>query len=145
MSTAECFLKEESPNLIKLRQLTPMLRSWHPLKKNGHVVEADVKEGYSVLFGLLKQDEIAVCRVFDSTDTRYERHSHSEDEIFVVYKGAMRVIFDEREEVLQAGDFLHIPKNIPHATHTLANCRYIAITMPAAEIFPRGLNDNEPT
>jgi mannose-6-phosphate isomerase-like protein (cupin superfamily) len=41
-------------------------------------------------------------------------HHEDEDEMFLVVSGTLEIVFEDRTEVLEKGEFLVIPRGIPH-------------------------------
>ena len=59
-------------------------------------------------------------------------HQHeSEDELFLVWRGQMRVEFRDRAVELNAGDFLVVPRGIEHRTVADEECE-VVLFEPAA-------------
>jgi quercetin dioxygenase-like cupin family protein len=48
-----------------------------------------------------------------------EKHRHQSEQISYILKGKMKVKLGEKEEIVHAGDLIHIPENLPHQTETL--------------------------
>ena len=45
----------------------------------------------------------------------FVRHNHpDEDEMFLVMKGVLKMQFDDRSEIINAGEFIVIPKGVYH-------------------------------
>ena len=51
----------------------------------------------------------------------WHRHEDAE-EMFLVWKGEMRVEFRDRTEALRAGDFLVVPRGVEHRTGASEEC-----------------------
>lgn len=41
-------------------------------------------------------------------------HHEREDELFLVVKGTLRMMFRDREELVQAGEFIIVPRGVEH-------------------------------
>ena len=64
-------------------------------------------------------------------------HSHADaDEMFLVWKGEMRVEFRDRVETLRAGDFLVVPRGVEH--RTAADEEAEALIFEPAEVVNTG-------
>jgi quercetin dioxygenase-like cupin family protein len=48
-----------------------------------------------------------------------ERHSHPSEQFSLILSGSLRMIFDDREEILNAGEIIFIPAHEPHAAEAL--------------------------
>lgn len=60
-------------------------------------------------------------------------HTHEEAEhVFYILKGELTIYADGKEYVAKAGEALHIPPRIPHASENTFNgsTTYIALTLP---------------
>src|SRR5688500_20028656 len=47
------------------------------------------------------------------------RHHHVNEQITTMEKGRLRFIFDDSELIVEAGDSLQIPSNVPHSVEAL--------------------------
>ena len=47
------------------------------------------------------------------------RHSHASEQFSWIVSGALRFIFDDREQIVRAGEMVFIPSNEPHAAEAL--------------------------
>ncbi len=66
-------------------------------------------------------------------------HQHENEQFIVMLSGKLRVIVGDadcggnREVVLEAGDVMHLPSNVPHGAYALEDCRLIDIFSPPSE------------
>ena len=58
----------------------------------------------------------------------FEWHSHAdEDEMFVVIKGQMRMAFRDRTEIVNAGEFIIVPRGTEHRPGADEECEIMLI------------------
>ena len=104
----------ESENLKKLKELTPKLHELIlPISDNPgeHIIEYKCAEGTAIAFGLYKEEDVGVQRVFMSKGTKFPEHNHEEHEYILVYKGKVKKItnFGAFVEILPGKEgLLHI-------------------------------------
>lgn len=66
------------------------------------------------------------------------RHSHLNEEYSSVVSGAVKYVFDDREVVVNAGEVLVVPPNVPHAIVALEDSVDVMFFSPAREDWVRG-------
>jgi quercetin dioxygenase-like cupin family protein len=66
------------------------------------------------------------------------RHSHANEEYSSIVCGALKYIFDDREVVVNAGEVLVVPPNVPHSVVALEDTMNIIFFSPAREDWVRG-------
>ena len=139
-------------NIELLEKLTKDLPVLDPLvfaNIGPNAVSYDVESGGCTARNLMNIDGIAVadCNVLPNTVSA--RHSHPEKEWLLVYEGSIDVDIDGLETkdierlmgngsnfTLDSGDFIFIPQKIPHVVTSTNGAKFIAITIPASEVFP---------
>ncbi len=75
-------------------------------------------------------DQMMVARVLLKKDCLVPRHSHVNEQITYVQKGALKFTFDDREITVRTGEFLCIPPNVPHAALAIEDTVDIDIFNP---------------
>ena len=75
-------------------------------------------------------DQMMVARVLLKKGCVVPRHSHINEQITHVQKGALHFTFDDRELTVREGEFLCIPPNVPHAALALEDTVDIDIFNP---------------
>ena len=66
-------------------------------------------------------------------------HQHENEQFIVMLSGKLRVTLGDaedggnREVVLEAGEVMHLPSNVPHGGCALEDCRLIDIFSPPSE------------
>lgn len=66
------------------------------------------------------------------------RHSHPNEEYMMVTSGAIKYLFDDREEVVNAGEVLVVPPDVPHSIHVLEDVTFLVFFTPVREDWLRG-------
>ena len=139
-------------NIELLEKLTKDLPVLDPLafaNIGSNAVSYDVQSGECTAHNLMNVHGIAVADCNISLGTVSARHSHPEKEWFLVYDGSIEVDIDGLETkdierlmgngsnfTLDSGDFIFIPQKIPHVVTSPNGAKFIAITIPASQIFP---------
>jgi quercetin dioxygenase-like cupin family protein len=65
-------------------------------------------------------------------------HSHVHEQCCIVQSGRLHFIVGEEEAMLQAGDMLMIPPNVPHTVEALEESIALDIFSPAREDWQQG-------
>ena len=66
-------------------------------------------------------------------------HQHESEQFVVLLSGKLRMTVGDaegggdREVVLEAGDVMHLPSNVPHGAYALEDCRILDIFSPPSE------------
>ena len=66
------------------------------------------------------------------------RHSHINEQFSWIVSGALKFIFDDREVVVNAGEVLVIPENVPHSAVALEDTLDVDFFSPVREDWVRG-------
>lgn len=61
------------------------------------------------------------------------RHLHANEQYSMVLSGSLRFVFDDREIVLNAGEILCIPGNVPHSLVALEDTEDVDFFAPRRE------------
>ncbi|MCL4131152.1 UNVERIFIED_CONTAM: hypothetical protein GTU68_000035 [Idotea baltica] len=73
----------------------------------------------------------------------FDWHSHAdEDEMFLVIKGAMRMAFRDRIEIVEAGEFVIVPRGVEHRPGSEGDECHVLLFEPATTL---NTGDGEPT
>ncbi|MBI3404005.1 MAG: cupin domain-containing protein [Acidobacteria bacterium] len=62
---------------------------------------------------------LMVAQVFMKQGAIVPRHSHVNEQFTYIVSGAMKLIFDDGEVLLRAGEVILIPSNVPHAAEAM--------------------------
>jgi quercetin dioxygenase-like cupin family protein len=66
------------------------------------------------------------------------RHSHISEEYSSILSGAVKYVFDDREVVVNSGEVLVVPPNVPHSVIALEDAVAVFFFSPAREDWVRG-------
>ena len=66
------------------------------------------------------------------------RHSHISEEYSSIVSGAVKYIFDDREVMVNAGEALVVPPNVPHSLIALEDTVAVFFFSPGREDWVRG-------
>ncbi len=86
---------------------------------------------------MLNGQHTTVARIFLARGAVVPRHSHVSEQFSLILSGALRFIFDDREEVVRAGEMVFIPANAPHAAEALEDTVDLDIFSPRREDWIR--------
>jgi quercetin dioxygenase-like cupin family protein len=69
------------------------------------------------------------------------RHTHSHEQVGIVYSGKARLCIGDEERIVQKGDFYCIPSNVPHSDTCLGEEPFVMLDVfyPVREDFIRKL------
>ena len=139
-------------NIELLEKLTKDLPALDPLAFvdiDYKTVSYAVKSGECTARSMMNIGGIAVADCHLSQGAEMLRHNHPEKEWFLVYDGDIKVEIDgfatkDIERLmgngsnfsLGVGDFIFIPQKVPHVVSSVNGAKFIAITIPASEVFP---------
>ena len=133
----------ENENLYKLKSLTEALQFKQiSCGEIESVVELDVPTGSMFLFGLFKNENVAISRCYMTAGTTVKHHLHNEWELIVVVSGGFMMESEKQGEI-----DLSKPKSIVYfepgdkhwVTDTLENTWCLCVTMPSSSIYPSGI------
>jgi len=65
-------------------------------------------------------------------------HSHHNEQITTLEKGRLKFVLDGKEVVLNAGESLQIPPNLPHSAEAIEDSVAVDIFSPPREDWIRG-------
>jgi quercetin dioxygenase-like cupin family protein len=81
---------------------------------------------------------MTIARLELLQDAVVPEHSHHNEQIATVERGALRFSIDGGEMVLRAGESLVIPPNVPHAVVALEDTTVVDVFSPAREDWIAG-------
>ena len=64
---------------------------------------------------MISGDNATVAQIFLKRGAIVPRHSHANEQYSWILSGKLKFIFDDRDIVVGAGEFLVIPGNVPHS------------------------------
>ncbi|HVB99373.1 MAG TPA: cupin domain-containing protein [Candidatus Dormibacteraeota bacterium] len=78
-----------------------------------------------------------IARLVMKRDGFVPRHSHPNEQITTVLEGLFKLTFDDGEAVLQPGQVIVIPPNVPHAGRALEDSIVVDFFSPRREDWIR--------
>jgi quercetin dioxygenase-like cupin family protein len=79
-----------------------------------------------------------LAQLFFKRGGAVQRHSHVNEEYSSIVSGAVKYVFDDREIVVNAGEVLVVPPNVPHSVAALEDTVWVIFFSPAREDWLRG-------
>ena len=137
----------ETP-LEALERLTPALadfsRAHSPNDILGEFTEHVVDNGTSLMWGLHKEDTIAIAKGYISGGSNFPEHVHKNAlEYIFVLSGSIEFFFPDGQmdtTKLTRGNCVEIPAGVVHSAKIVMDTWYIAVTIPADEAYPDARN-----
>ena len=63
-----------------------------------------------------------------------QEHSHSQEQVVYLLEGRLKVKIEEEENIVEAGNAVQIPGDVPHRIETLSDVKIISIYSPARDL-----------
>jgi unsaturated pyranuronate lyase len=79
-----------------------------------------------------------LAQLFFKRGGKVPRHSHVNEQYSWIVSGSLKFIFDDREVVVNAGEVLVIPENVPHSAVALEDTLDVDFFSPVREDWVRG-------
>ena len=98
------------------------------------------KEQMSPVFArqVIHTDTMTVARVYLKKGCSVPEHSHHNEQISMLEKGALRFMIGGVEKVVKAGQVLRIPPHVPHSAEALEDSIAVDLFSPIREDWIRG-------
>src|SRR5437588_11142990 len=87
---------------------------------------------------MIHGETMTVARVYLKKGCLVPEHKHHNEQISIIEQGALHFVVDGKEQVVRAGEVLHIPANVPHSALAHEDCVGIDIFCPVREDWVRG-------
>ena len=104
--------------------------------QNDKHIEYIVDEGKCHSYGLYSSPNISVARTFISKGAAFPEHSHEETEYCLIFLGSAVIRVDDKERIINAGEWISFEPKIPHWSKALEDTWFIAITIPYSKDYP---------
>ena len=131
----ECSIDTCVDDIKKLKILTDLLIKLEV----ENVRELEAEEGSCILYGLYKIDKVAITRLVATAGTKIGFHKHDTVEVLGVYEGRMEININGQKYIIPEGEVCVIDPGVPHFAYFPIKSSLWAVSMPAAESFPKGL------
>jgi len=86
---------------------------------------------------MVNGENATVSRLLLSRGAVVPRHSHVSEQYTMIFAGALKFVFDDREVVVNAGEVLYIPANVPHSAVAMEDTVDFDIFAPRREDWIR--------
>jgi quercetin dioxygenase-like cupin family protein len=83
-------------------------------------------------------ENLTIARLEIARNAVVAEHSHVNEQVATVERGALRFHIGGRDLVLQAGQSLAIPSNVPHSVVALEDTTVVDVFSPRREDWIRG-------
>jgi quercetin dioxygenase-like cupin family protein len=90
---------------------------------------------------MLNGQHSTLARIWLAKGAVVPRHQHLSEQFSMMVSGALKFIFDDREVVVNAGEILYIPPNVPHAAVALEDTVDLDFFGPRREDWVNGTDD----
>ncbi len=87
---------------------------------------------------VLHGEKMTVARILLGKGATVPMHSHHNEQLSTLESGRMRFIVGGVEQIIEAGDMLLIPSNVPHSAEALEDSVAVDINSPVREDWLRG-------
>lgn len=125
-------MPNRSPRLVLrvIQSCAMQLHDWNKIEK----------EQLSPTFArqVIHGDAMTVARVYLKKGGFVPEHSHHNEQISMMEQGALRFVVGGREQVVRAGEVLHIPANVPHSAEAIEDSVATDLFSPCREDWKRG-------
>ena len=81
---------------------------------------------------------MTIARLELQKDATVPEHSHANEQISMVERGALKFFLEGREQIVRAGEVLAIPPHAPHAVEVLEDSVVVDVFSPPREDWIRG-------
>jgi len=83
-------------------------------------------------------ENMTIARLELQKHAAVPEHSHVNEQISIVEKGALKFFIDGGEQIVRAGEVLTIPPNVPHGVEVLEDSIVLDVFSPARDDWRRG-------
>lgn len=87
---------------------------------------------------MIHSDQITMSRLTLKKGAVVPRHQHVSEQITTMENGRLRFVFDDGEQIVETGDSLQIPSNVPHSVEALEDSVALDLFSPVREDWIRG-------
>ena len=86
----------------------------------------------------LHTEKMTVARLILAKGAVVPTHHHENEQITTIESGRLRFIFPDQEMIVEAGEMLPIPPNLPHSVVALEDTVAVDLFAPPREDWIRG-------
>lgn len=98
------------------------------------------KEQLNPLFGrkVIHGETVTMARVYLDKGCLVPTHSHVNEQLSLIEKGALKFVLDGKEVLVKSGEVLQIPPNVPHSAEAMEDTVGIDFFAPVREDWRSG-------
>jgi quercetin dioxygenase-like cupin family protein len=101
-------------------------------KTSWNQIERETLSG-TIARKMISGQGLTVAQVFLAKGAIVPRHAHVNEQFTYIVSGALKLIFDDGEVLLRAGELLIIPPQVPHAAEAMEETLDMDIFVPRRE------------
>jgi len=83
-------------------------------------------------------DNLTVARMYLRKGCLVAEHSHHNEQISMIEKGSAKFVLAGEARVMNAGEVIRIPPNVPHYVEAIEDCVAVDLFSPRREDWIRG-------
>jgi quercetin dioxygenase-like cupin family protein len=83
-------------------------------------------------------EQLTIARLEIQKDGVVPEHSHHNEQVSMVERGALKFTIEGREQIVRAGEALMIPAHAPHSVEALEDTAVVDVFSPARQDWIRG-------
>ena len=82
---------------------------------------------------MLHTETMTVARIHLAAGAHVPSHAHANEQVANVLEGRLRFVVGDEEQVVEAGETLFLPANVPHEAEALADSLVLDVFSPVRE------------
>ncbi len=87
---------------------------------------------------MIHTETMTIARIALRKGAMVPEHSHTNEQVSTIESGSARFVLAGVETILQAGESMHIPSNVPHWVEALEDSAVVDLFSPRREDWIRG-------
>ncbi len=87
---------------------------------------------------VIHSDNMTVARMYLKKGCLVPEHSHHNEQISMMEQGSAKFVLAGVERVMNAGEVIRIPPNVPHSVEAMEDCVALDLFSPRREDWIRG-------
>jgi quercetin dioxygenase-like cupin family protein len=87
---------------------------------------------------MIHTETMTIARIELRKGAAVPEHAHHNEQVTTLERGRMRFVLDGAEMIVNAGESLHIPANVPHSAEVLEDTVALDLFSPPREDWIRG-------
>lgn len=87
---------------------------------------------------MLHTETMTVARIHLAAGAQVPSHAHANEQVANVLEGRLRFVVGDEEQVVEAGETLFLPANVPHEAEALADSIVLDVFSPVREDWVQG-------